>query len=124
MIKFFLSVLIFSAAASLAAAQEDCDCGQNSYVTFLLSEPAEFDANSWRVTGVKHFDLDLTQDDEPEVCEASVELIPLTDPILYHDFQDVPLGDIELFWNGRWILASEFIDQMDASGCEMAGTMS
>lgn len=124
MIKFFLSVLVFFTTVSMSVAQEDCDCGHNPYVTFQLNEPVEFDENSWRVTGVKHFDLDLTRADEPEVCEVSVELIPSSDPILYLDFQYVPLGDIELFWQGTWILASEFSDQMDASGCDILGTMS
>ena len=123
--KFFGTILGTTiCASSMVAAQDDCDCGHNPYVSFELSKPVEMDANPWRVVSVKHFDIDPTQVDEPEVCVVYLQLIPPTDPILYKDFQVIPEDDQEILWNGKWILVSQFSDQMDASECDIAGTQS
>lgn len=106
------------------AQQEGCDCGHSPYVTYELSEPLELYETAWRVVYVERFDFDLTQVSEPEVCVAYLELIPPTKSYLYEGFQNVPEGDMELYVNGAWTLASEFENQMDESGCDIAGTLS
>lgn len=116
--------VVFASAGYAQDLGEECDCGHNPYVTYELSAPLELDENSWRVLSVERFDIDLTQILEPEVCVVQLELIPPTDPVLYQDIQDVPEGDQELRWNDKWVLMSEFENQMDASGCSLEGAQS
>ena len=119
-----LALLLAANSATTALAQEDCDCGYNPYVHFELNKPLELDENPWRVISSQHYDFDLTQEDEQEVCVVQMELIPPDDPILFTDFQKVPQGDFGLLWNGRWALASEFTTQMYASACDITGLLS
>lgn len=121
--KFF-GAFVVAFMATTTLAQEDCDCRYNPYVHFGLDEPLELDENPWRVISSQHYDFDLTEEDEPAVCVVQLELISPDDPILFSDFQEVPQGDFELLWNGRWALASEFTTQMHASACDIAGALS
>jgi hypothetical protein len=125
MLKIFGTVVVaLMLMVNVAMAQEDCDCGHNPYAKYELNIEAEMDENPWKVTSVERFDFDLTQEGEPEVCVVQLELITPTESFLYQDFQDIPEDDLELYWNGSWILASEFENQMDVSGCSMEGAQS
>ncbi len=119
-----LAGIIFANFSVAEVLSEDCDCGHNPYVSYELSESVEMDENPWRVLRVERFDIDLLQDDEPEVCIVHLELIPHTETILYKNIQDVPDSDQELYWNGQWVLMSEFENQMDESNCSFEGAMS
>jgi hypothetical protein len=125
--KLFVAAFCALFATNFAYAQEhtkDCSCEQNPYVTYELNQPVEMDENPWRVHSVQPFDIDLTQVDEPAVCVVTLVLIPTTNPILYIDFLEVPENDRELLWNERWVLMSEFENQMAASACDIAGAQS
>ena len=123
--KLIIAVLTGIFFANLSVAEvlsEDCDCGHNPYVKYELNLELELDENPWRVTKVERFDIDLTEEEEPEVCVAYLELIPHTEAILY---QDIPkVQEQELYWGDRWIPMFEFENQMDESGCSFEGAMS
>ncbi len=125
--KRIVAVLAGIFFANFAYAQDqsgDCDCGHNPFVKYELNVELEFDENPWRVISIERFDVDLTQEDEADVCIVHLELIPHTEPILYNNIQDVPDNDQELYWNGQWVLMSEFENQMDESSCSFEGAMS
>ena len=116
--NLFAAVVAGIFFANFASAQElieDCDCGHHPYVHYELNVELELDENPWRVLKIERFDIDLTQAEEPETCLVYLELIPHTEAILY---QDIPkVQEQELYWGDRWVLMSEFANQMDTSGC-------
>ena len=110
---FFLT-MVFGALA------QDCDCGKPPYVNYDIAdqgEDLELVGDPWRVAVITHYDVDLTQAGEPEVCEVKLDLIDQGDPILRKDFILVPDGDFEVNYQGKWMLASQFEAEMVESDC-------
>ncbi len=117
-----VAALFIANFASAQALSEDCDCGHHPYVNYELNVELELDENPWRVVKVELFDIDLTQEEEPEMCLVYLELIPHMEAILYEDIPTVQQQ--ELYWEDRWIPMGEFENQMDASGCTIEGAQS
>jgi hypothetical protein len=114
--------LIITFFGTFAAANDDseCDCGEPPFVEYELGDEVELDENSWRV-GSTISTIDMTKVDEPTICKVQLTLFENDDPVLYVNIQTVPDGDFEVYYLGRWMLASKFEQLMQAAACMSGG---
>ena len=95
-----------------------------TFVDYKISDEVELYENAWRLASITPV-TDLRQSDEPVVaCKAKLELFDPNDPLLYVNFQVVPDGDFEVYYLGRWMLASRFEYLMKTTGCMTEGSPS